>query len=103
MQLCPPALGGIPMGCRRLGFVILVLERKGKRHLNLPRAADCFRCLAQPSGRVKKTARASRGANRWSWTRALLWKLAEVNVLCDVIDGDIEAGCVRHIKHVKGV
>ena len=86
------------------------LEHEAQRHLNLPRASDRFRHLSQAAGAVEEivgrtggatSGRARRG--RWRGCRARLRKLAEGQVLRDVIDGDVEAGRIRQIENVKGV
>ena len=97
----------LPERCSELKFQ---LERKAQGHLDLPRASNCFCYLPQTTGTVVEIAgwpgSAATGAarrRRWSGCRTYLRKLAVGQVLRDVIDGDVEAGCVRHVKNVKGV
>src|ERR1700722_14910416 len=84
------------------------LKSKTQRHLNLSRASDCFRYLAQSTGAVVEkvgrpggSAAGSARSGRRRRGSACLRKLAKCQVLRNVVDGNIKAGSVEHIKDIE--
>src|SRR5580692_8995604 len=82
------------------------LESQLQRHLNLPRAADRMRHVPQSAGAVVEAfvgLGAARGAPSGGSRCAHGRELVVVLILENLVPGNVEAGRVGQVVHIKGV